>query len=117
VLRRAFDQGWPSVCQSVPRRVKREAEGYLRCGDVRYGFVEVSCVDCQQSRLVASCCKAEEEGAEVEMPQSFVDLLERDHLSGERLRKVIPVRRTPSPQLKAAGRGSREPLTVSQPPL
>ena len=29
----------------------------MRCGDARYGFVEVSCDDCHQSRVVAFCCK------------------------------------------------------------
>ncbi|MCA2979360.1 MAG: transposase zinc-binding domain-containing protein, partial [Myxococcaceae bacterium] len=41
----------------LPARVKREAEAFLRCGDVRYGFVEVSCEDCHESRLVAFCFK------------------------------------------------------------
>ncbi len=41
----------------VPKRVRREAEAYVRCGDARSGFVEVSCDDCHQSRVVAFCCK------------------------------------------------------------
>lgn len=57
VVLEAFQRGWPSVCETVPKRVKREAEAFLRCGDVRYGFVEVSCEDCHESRLVAFCCK------------------------------------------------------------
>lgn len=57
VLREAFLRGWPQVCEAVPKRVKREAEAFLRCGDVRYGFVEVSCEACHESRLVAFCCK------------------------------------------------------------
>ena len=57
VVLEAFRRGWPSVCETVPKRVKREAEAFLRCGDVRYGFVEVSCEDCHESRLVAFCCK------------------------------------------------------------
>ena len=48
----AFRRGWPFVCETVPTRVKREAEAFLRCG-----FVEVSCEDCHESRLVAFCCK------------------------------------------------------------
>jgi hypothetical protein len=32
-------------------------ERYLECGDVRYGFVEVSCERCADSRLVAFSCK------------------------------------------------------------
>lgn len=51
-------------CGGGPRRgsatrVKREASAYQRCGDVRYGFSEVACVDCEASRLVAFCCKGE----------------------------------------------------------
>ncbi|MCA3015363.1 MAG: transposase zinc-binding domain-containing protein [Myxococcaceae bacterium] len=29
----------------------------MRCGDARFGFVEVSCDDCHQARVVAFCCK------------------------------------------------------------
>jgi hypothetical protein len=45
------------VSSSVPTRVKREVQRYLECGDVRYGFVEVACEDCKESRLVAFSCK------------------------------------------------------------
>ena len=41
----------------VPLRVKQEVQRYLGCGDVRCGFVEVSCADCSESRLVAFSCK------------------------------------------------------------
>ncbi|MDP3504045.1 MAG: transposase, partial [Myxococcales bacterium] len=37
--------------------MRREAEAYQRCGEVRYGFVEVACEDCEKSRLVAFSCK------------------------------------------------------------
>ncbi len=57
VMREAFLRGWPSVCDWVPKRVRCEAEAHVRCGDARYGFVEVSCDDCYQSRVVAFCCK------------------------------------------------------------
>jgi hypothetical protein len=57
VLLEAFRRGWPQVCETVPQRVRREAQAFLRCGDVRYGFVEVSCETCHESRLVAFCCK------------------------------------------------------------
>ena len=57
LVRRAFDEGWPRVCDSVPLRVKREASAYQRCGDVRYGFSEVTCEGCEATRLVAFCCK------------------------------------------------------------
>jgi ribosomal protein S27E len=57
VLHEAFRRGWPAVSSSVPTRVKREVQRYLECGDVRYGFVEVACEDCKESRLVAFSCK------------------------------------------------------------
>lgn len=57
VLYEAFRRGWPEVSTLVPLRVKREVERYLECGDVRYGFVEVSCESCEHSRLVAFSCK------------------------------------------------------------
>ena len=41
----------------VPRRVKLEVQRYLECGNVRYGFVEVTCEGCSDSRLVAFSCK------------------------------------------------------------
>jgi hypothetical protein len=52
VLREAFQRGWPSVGDWVQKRVRREAEAYVRCGDARFGFVEVSCDDCHQARVV-----------------------------------------------------------------
>jgi ribosomal protein S27E len=56
VLHEAFRRGWPAVSSSVPTRVKREVQRYLECGEVRYGFVEVACEDCKESRLVAFSC-------------------------------------------------------------
>ena len=41
----------------VPRRVKLEVQRYLECGNVRYGFVEVTCEACHDSQLVAFSCK------------------------------------------------------------
>jgi hypothetical protein len=41
----------------MPRRVKMEVERFLTCGELRYGFVEVTCEACDESRLVALCCK------------------------------------------------------------
>ena len=41
----------------MPTRVKLEVERFLTCGDARFGFVEVSCADCAESRVVAFCCK------------------------------------------------------------
>ena len=57
MLHEVFRRGWPEVSGTMPTRVKREAERYLTCGDARFGFVEVSCADCAESRVVAFCCK------------------------------------------------------------
>jgi hypothetical protein len=57
VLHEAFRRGWPEVSGSLPTRVTHEVERFLTCGDVRFGFVEVSCERCAQARLVAFCCK------------------------------------------------------------
>ena len=57
MLHEAFRRGWPEVSSSMPARVKREEERFLTCGDARFGFVEVSCEDCAESRVVAFCCK------------------------------------------------------------
>ncbi len=32
-------------------------EHFLTCGDARFGFVEVTCERCGESRVVAFCCK------------------------------------------------------------
>jgi len=37
----------------MPSRVKREVERFLTCGDARFGFVEVTCETCAESRIVA----------------------------------------------------------------
>ena len=57
VLHEAFRRGWPEVSSAMPTRVKREVERFLTCGDVRAGFVEVTCESCAESRLVAFSCK------------------------------------------------------------
>lgn len=57
VLREAFRRGRPEVQSLVPRRVREEVERYLRCGQVRYGFVEVRCEACREPRLVALRCR------------------------------------------------------------
>ena len=57
MLLEAFRRGWPAVASLVPRRVKLEVERFLTCGDLRFGFVEVTCEACAESRLVAYCCK------------------------------------------------------------
>ena len=57
MLHEAFRRGWPEVSSAMPTRVKREVERFLTCGDVRAGFVEVTCESCAESRLVAFSCK------------------------------------------------------------
>jgi hypothetical protein len=57
VLLEAFRRGWASVSGCVPTRVKQEAQRYLDCGQLRFGFVEVRCERCSESRLIAFSCK------------------------------------------------------------
>ena len=57
MLLEAFRRGWASVSGCVPARVKQEAQRYLDCGQLRCGFVEVTCEACSQSRLIAFSCK------------------------------------------------------------
>ena len=57
MLHEAFRRGWPLASAFLPRRVKLEVQRYLECGNVRYGFVEVTCEGCSDSRLVAFSCK------------------------------------------------------------
>jgi Transposase zinc-binding domain len=57
VLKEAFRRGWAEVQPLVPARVRGEVERYLRCGDVRYGFVEARCAKCEVPRLVALRCR------------------------------------------------------------
>jgi hypothetical protein len=57
VLRQAFREGLAVLSMSLPKHVRQQIEGYLRCGDVRHGFMEVSCEGCPESRIVAFSCK------------------------------------------------------------
>ena len=57
VLLEAFRRGWAAVSGCVPSRVKQEAQRYLDCGQLRCGFVEVTCEACGDSRLIAFSCK------------------------------------------------------------
>lgn len=41
----------------VPKFIKREFEGFLRCGVLSYGFARVYCQSCKYDRLVAFSCK------------------------------------------------------------
>lgn len=50
---RGFPTSWPAVSPVVPPRAKQEVERYLCCGDVRCGFVEVSCPKCHDARWPA----------------------------------------------------------------
>ena len=58
MLHEAFRRGWPEVSGTMPTRVKLEVERFLTCGDARFGFVEVTCETCAESRIVAFCCKS-----------------------------------------------------------
>ena len=83
-LHRAVREGWPAVRDRAPRRVREEVRRYLECGQLRFGFVEVSCEECRQLTLVAFSCKgrglcpscatrrAVETGAHVEALLPFV---------------------------------------------
>jgi ribosomal protein S27E len=57
VLLEAFRRGWAAVSGCVPSRVKQEAQRYLDCGQLRCGFVEVTCEACGESQLIAFSCK------------------------------------------------------------
>ena len=57
MLHEAFRRGWPELAGAMPSRVKLEVERFLSCGEARFGFVEVTCEDCAESRVVAFCCK------------------------------------------------------------
>ena len=64
VLHEAVTIGWPEVQRQAsaegngfPQRVHDEMQGYLKCGDLRHGFVEVRCEECQTSVAVAFSCK------------------------------------------------------------
>ena len=52
-------EGWPAVATALrlPKRVHDEVRRYLQCGDLRRGFVQVKCVACKDSTLVAFSCK------------------------------------------------------------
>jgi len=57
VLLEAFRRGWASVSGMVPTRVKREVTRYFESGQLRSGFVEVTCGTCAASAVVAFSCK------------------------------------------------------------
>jgi ribosomal protein S27E len=43
--------------KDLPRNVRSEFEGYLKCGRLEYGFLRVRCEDCHHEHLVALGCK------------------------------------------------------------
>jgi len=64
MLHQAVREGWPSVVAAawgrggLPKRVHEEVRRYLRCGVLRYGFVQTKCEQCQESVLIAFSCKS-----------------------------------------------------------
>ena len=57
-------QHWPHVrraCEArgrpLPSFVQREFDAYLRCGDLRDGFLRIHCAGCGHDRLVPFSCK------------------------------------------------------------
>lgn len=46
-----------SVERCLPRHVEQELEGFLACGDPRYGFAWLICDGCDHHRLVTFSCK------------------------------------------------------------
>ncbi|SIR68912.1 transposase [Fluoribacter gormanii] len=45
------------VGKGLPSYVKREFEDYLKCGQLKHGFLRVRCDDCFDEKLVAFSCK------------------------------------------------------------
>ncbi len=59
VLLEAFRRGFASVSGVLPKRVKLEAERYFDCGQLRFGFVEVTCTAAGSHGWWRSRAKAE----------------------------------------------------------
>lgn len=64
LLHRCVAQHWPRVrlaCEThgrpLPSFVHREFDAYLRCGDLREGFLRIHCAGCGHDRLVPFSCK------------------------------------------------------------
>jgi hypothetical protein len=65
-LHRVVRRAWPRFrerCEEVsggglPRFVRREVEGYLRCGLLEHGCVRLACAGCGEALVVAFSCKA-----------------------------------------------------------
>lgn len=43
--------------QGLPKYIKKEFEGYIKCGILQYGFLRVQCESCKDERLIAFSCK------------------------------------------------------------
>ena len=43
--------------QRIPKYVRNEFEGFLKCGILAHGFVRIGCSDCKSERMVAFSCK------------------------------------------------------------
>jgi ribosomal protein S27E len=63
-LYRIVERYWPELEsllasreQQLPKYVREEFEGYLRCGRLEHGFLRVACEDCRDEKLVAFSCK------------------------------------------------------------
>jgi len=64
LLHRCVSDHWPRVrraCEAhgrpLPPFVQREFDAYLRCGDLREGFLRIHCAGCGHDRLVPFSCK------------------------------------------------------------
>ena len=66
VFHKTVQRAWPSFvdrCDEVtggglPKFVRREVEGYLRCGLLEHGCVRLRCEGCDEEIVVAFSCKA-----------------------------------------------------------
>ena len=41
----------------LPEFVKKEFDGFLKCGVLAHGFLRVQCISCKHEKLVAFSCK------------------------------------------------------------
>ena len=64
VLYKLVERHWPELeallesrGEWLPKYVREEFAGYLRCGRLEHGFLRVACEDCREERLVAFSCK------------------------------------------------------------
>ena len=63
-LHKIVQRAWPSFVDrcdeagGLPKFVRREVEGYLRCGLLEHGCVRLRCEGCDEEIVVAFSCKA-----------------------------------------------------------